>query len=178
MSRGPGKIQTAIKSLMRGRPDYAWTTEDLVEIVYAGANRVEKKHRVSILRALRAVTKGDPDWFLWRSECRGGSIVLMNYASVRSYGLARLKVDSTYQYRGKDPRTPKHWVSSEADLITRLEAEPHSDYCAAACVAPGGPWWRHVQQHVAEREGDAARAATLKAESAAAMAKLQAPLMG
>ncbi len=38
---------------MVAEPDGAWTTEERCERVYPETNRVEKKHRVSVLRALR-----------------------------------------------------------------------------------------------------------------------------
>ena len=177
MSRGPGKIERAILALMQEQPDHAWTTEDLAENIYAGANKIEKKHRVSILRAMQSVTKNDPDWFLWRSEIRGGTIVLMNYASVRSYGLARLKTDFVFYYRGKDPRTPKHFIGSEADMTECLNDCSHKD-AKGHLVVPGGHWWRHVQQHIAERDGNDERAAELKAENEMAMAPLKALLAG
>ena len=55
----------------------------------------------------KAISDGS-DWDLWQAEGRGGAIVLANYASVRSYSLARLKADSSSRYRCKDDRTPRH----------------------------------------------------------------------
>jgi hypothetical protein len=56
MSKGPGRAQRAILALIAGNPDGAWTTDELCREVYAGINRVEKKHRVAVLRALRTMT--------------------------------------------------------------------------------------------------------------------------
>ena len=51
MSRGPGRVQRRIKALMQSEPTGAWTVEDLCDRVFDGVNRVEKKHRVSLIRA-------------------------------------------------------------------------------------------------------------------------------
>ena len=119
MSRGPGRIERAIRGLMDTEPHGAWTVEDLCERVYAGINCVEKKHRVSVQRALRRVVDGDADWLLFRSDQVGGTLVLVNHANVRSYALGRLKADNTMYYRNPDSR---RWqTATEADLLAELE---------------------------------------------------------
>ena len=66
MSRGPGRIERAIFDLFEEHPEGAWTTADLCRLIYPTANRVEKKHRVAVLRAMDKVIdkKGDQhrDW--------------------------------------------------------------------------------------------------------------------
>ena len=57
MSRGPGRIERAIAAILDAEPDNAFTTEDLCERVYPGVNRVEKKHRVAVLRAANKLIK-------------------------------------------------------------------------------------------------------------------------
>jgi hypothetical protein len=57
MSRGPGRIERAIAAILDGEADNAFTTEDLCERVYSGVNRVEKKHRVAVLRAANRLVK-------------------------------------------------------------------------------------------------------------------------
>jgi hypothetical protein len=53
MSLGPGRIQRVILGLIAAEPDGVWTTDQLCRLAYPGVNRVEKKHRVAVLHALR-----------------------------------------------------------------------------------------------------------------------------
>ena len=158
MSQGPGKLESAIESLMQSEPDGAWTVEDLCERIYPGLNRVEKKHRVSALRALKKVLNRSADWFLLAAEITGGTLVLYNNANVRSYALGRLKGDSLNHYRDRRSGVPKHWVKSEAGLLAMIEpgGEDHHR------VAEGGAWDLHVQIYLAERDGDTKKAGTLQ----------------
>jgi hypothetical protein len=52
MSRGPGRIQREIATLIAGNQDDAWTISELCWRIYSRA-ATEKKHRVAVLRALR-----------------------------------------------------------------------------------------------------------------------------
>ena len=61
MSRGPGRIERAIRALFDANPDAAFTTDDLCRACYP-ARRVEHKHRVAVWRAAHNVLKHDPDW--------------------------------------------------------------------------------------------------------------------
>ena len=79
MSRGPGKIERAIQQLMDSQRNWAWTIEELAEKVYH-ITRVEKKHRVSVLRAVRRVEERDTDWGLLPG--RGNTLVLCNTANL------------------------------------------------------------------------------------------------
>lgn len=55
MSKGPGRVQRAISTLIEGDPDGAWTTADICRVVYPG-DEIDKKHRVAVLYALRHMT--------------------------------------------------------------------------------------------------------------------------
>jgi len=50
MSRGPGRIERAIEQAFSADPEATHTIDDLA--LAAGLNRVEKKHRVAVLRAV------------------------------------------------------------------------------------------------------------------------------
>ena len=174
MSRGPGKIERAIRQLMAAEPTGAWTVEDLCERVYAGINRVEKKHRVSVLRALRRAVRDDADWALWTSEGIGGRVVLVNRTNVESYGLARLKTDFLAHYRSNDRRTPLHWIHTEDDLRRELAPGGRDHHL----IQPGGAWHRHVQMNIAERDGETEKLALLTAEQDAEVVSSLAGLTG
>lgn len=131
---------------MVAEPDGAWTTEERCERVYPETNRVEKKHRVSVLRAARRVVENDPDWVLTCSKSLGGQRVLMSWADVRSYALGRLKSEN--QYKSNDTRL--RWSYSAKELADTLETEHYQKL-----MAPGGDWWRHVHRHIAEPDGGA-----------------------
>jgi hypothetical protein len=51
MSRGLGDVQRGILSIIEANSDGAWTVEELCQKIYQ-TKRVEKKHRVAVIRAL------------------------------------------------------------------------------------------------------------------------------
>jgi hypothetical protein len=183
MSRGPGRIERAIAAILDGEADNAFTTEDLCERVYSGVNRVEKKHRVAVLRAVNKLVKRRDNTGCMRCENLGGTRVYFNIDNVMSYAMAQLKTDQFNHYRSNDDRyfTPKskrfrdamgfkkgyvyQWPrSSEAELRAEL-AEGGQNH---KHVVPGGAWWKHTQWDVAEMEakrvGDTKRLEEIAAE--------------
>ena len=183
MSKGPGRIERAIAAVLDGEADNAFTTEDLCERVYSGINRVEKKHRVAVLRAANKLVKRRDNTGCMPGENLGGTRVYFNIDNVMSYAMARLKADNFNHYRSNDDRwfTPKpKWFreamgykkgyryqehrSSEAELRARL-AEGRREH---KYVVPGGAWWKHTQSAIAEMEakrvGDTKRLAEIAAE--------------
>ena len=51
MSRGPGRIERALRALFDAHPDLAFVTDELCEHCYPGVV-IEKKHQVAVLRCL------------------------------------------------------------------------------------------------------------------------------
>ena len=183
MSRGPGRIERAIAAILDAEADNAFTTEDLCERVYSGVNRVEKKHRVAVLRAANKLVKRRDNTGCRRCENLGGTRVYFNIDNVMSYAMARLKADQFNHYRSNDDRwftpDPKwfrdamgfkkgyqyQWPrSSEAELRAEL-AEGGKNH---KHVVPGGVWWKHTQWAIAEMEakrvGDTKRLEEIEAE--------------
>jgi hypothetical protein len=140
MSRGPGRIERAIETLFAAEPSRTFSTDELVKAVYRGVDRVEKKHRITVLRAADKVAKR-LHWAKWQCE-RGGQggggrgAVYVNLLDPRSYGLGRLRIDSTLA--GK----------SMAELESMLDGGE-----GAKRIAPGGAWWRHVEEAKAKLLG-------------------------
>ena len=185
MSRGPGRIERAIAAILDAEADNAFTTEDLCERVYSGVNRVEKKHRVAVLRAANKLVKRRDNTGCQRCENLGGSRVYFNIDNVMSYAMARLKTDQFNHYRSNDDRwfTPSallrrhrpdrfqkghvyRWHrSSEAELRAEL-AEGGRNH---KHVVPGGVWWKHTRWAIAEvearRDGDTNRLEEIEAEA-------------
>jgi hypothetical protein len=153
MSKGPGRIQQAIKALFVAEPDNAFTTAELCERIY-GVGGVEKKHRVAVMRAAKA------ELSCWSGENLGKQLVFYDPLNVRSYAMARLKSDFCSNYRNADQRTPEHWITSEADLRKQLGDEQHRKL-----VAKGGSWWLHTEIERARAAGDGKRAAQLQAKA-------------
>lgn len=151
MSRGPGKIEKAVEAAFRENPDHAYTVEDLADHVFFGINRIEKKHRVSLIRATKKVcSRLDWSWFI--SGGKGGTLVFFNPYSVMSYGMGSIKAaDISNHYRSKDPRIPDHWRTDEADVLARLQpgGRDHGK------IIEGGTWWKFVKMNVIERDKDA-----------------------
>jgi hypothetical protein len=88
MSRGPGRIERSIRALFDLHPDLAFITDDLVEHCFPSAGSIERKHRVSVLRAAHSVIAADPNW---REMGRGGQCgVFVNLDNLQSYALGKL----------------------------------------------------------------------------------------
>jgi hypothetical protein len=176
MSRGPGRIERAVVAILDGEPDNAFTTEDLCRRIYPGANRIEKKHRVAVLRAAQKVLERCDMIQCFTSETVGGTRVYFNADNVMSYAMARLKADRMNCYTN-DPRI-LWWGrrSTEADLRAKL-AEGGDDH---KYVVEGGAWRKHTQWRVAEieakRVGDTARLEKIRAEQEAHTAAVLASL--
>jgi hypothetical protein len=183
MSRGPGRIERAMAAILDTKPDNAFTTEELCERIYCGVNRVEKKHRVAVLRAANRLIKHRDNTGCQRCENLGGSRVYFNIDNVMSYAMARLKADQFNHYRSKDDRwfTPEpkwfrdamgykkgfeyqHRRMTETELRAML-AEGGQNH---KHVVPGGVWWKHTQWAIAEMEarrvGDTKRLEEIETE--------------
>lgn len=66
MSRGPGAIESRLAAIFREKPSGVFATSELCSLVY-GIGRVQKKHRVSVLRALKRISgKPSKTLALWR----------------------------------------------------------------------------------------------------------------
>ena len=76
MSRGPGRIEQAIMAAFEAEPDNAFTTEDICDRAYPGVNRIEKKHRVSVLRAMQNIVAKDNNLKLMTSDLSGGTLTI------------------------------------------------------------------------------------------------------
>jgi hypothetical protein len=184
MSKGPGRVSRAIEAAIEGEPDNAFTIEDLCDRIYRGINQVEKKHRVSVLRAAKAIVARRPELDWMSSESLGGTLVVFNRYQVLSYAMARLKTNSHNRYRSNDKRDEwcpsawyckalkfppagkgKEWVLKKHNTDeAQLQALLSEGGANHENILPGGVWWRHVQENIAERDGDAERLAQLKAE--------------
>jgi hypothetical protein len=68
VSRGPGRIEQSLRALFRDQPDGIFTTAELCRDVY-GRRRIEKKHRVAVLRALKSLARRSMPT-LWRTVSR------------------------------------------------------------------------------------------------------------
>ena len=69
MSRGPGRIERQLIEIFKKKPKETFSTEQLCSKVYRTKD-VQKKHRVSVLRALKHMSATSmPD--LWRRAVKG-----------------------------------------------------------------------------------------------------------
>jgi hypothetical protein len=90
MSRGLGRIERAIRELLDAHPDLAFVTDDLVRHCYPRITTIERKHQVSVLRAMWNVIGNDQDWTARRSNGQGGGWVVFNRGNLQGYGLGRM----------------------------------------------------------------------------------------
>ena len=107
MSRGPGRIERAIRQLFDSSPDLAFVTIELVEHCFPELEwEPEAKHFVSVLRAAHKVIAADPDWQAARIEGQGRGWVFFNHANVQSLALSRMIADGYRQYYRSRARVP------------------------------------------------------------------------
>jgi hypothetical protein len=180
MSRGPGRIERAIRELLDTSPDRAFMTADLAKHCFAGADWIERKHEVSVLRAVRKIVADDPDWCSWRRQW--GSIVY-NRANLQSTALAEI-----VKHEGRLPRPGGTWNQwdypdgydwrcwRQEPNVDRAFAVLNHPYCQAHMTQPDGEWCKAVRLHCAQRDGDAAVAAPLRLEAERKDAALTAEL--
>src|SRR6185312_1628273 len=80
MSRGPGRVERAIKAAFDAEPTRVFTTEYLCTLVYGGAIKIEKKHRVSLIRAAKRVLQRELNWRMRRTQLPGAPFLFFNEA--------------------------------------------------------------------------------------------------
>jgi hypothetical protein len=110
MSRGPGRIERAIRGLLDAHPDLAFTTDDLAEHCYPGVAPIERKHQVSVLRATWNVIEADPDWRAERIDAQGTGWVFSNGDSAVSCACADKISGVIYRSEKRAARKRYDWV--------------------------------------------------------------------
>ena len=193
MSRGPGRIERAIRSLFDANPDLAFVTVELIEHCFPGfpQSRIERKHEVSVLRAAHKIVAEDADWQAERCRGQGTGWIFYNAANVQSFALSHLiKYDRRSCYhspqraaRGLDWRLFEAGVAQDfiservgtrAELLAKLKPGGREyDY-----IQPGGAWHQFVEEHIARRDGDDARVAAIKAQRKIDLDRAEARLSG
>jgi hypothetical protein len=113
VSRGPGRIERAIRQLFDAHPDEAFVTDELAEHCYPDVRPVTRKHQVAVLRAAWNVLKNEADWCEERINGMGNGYVFYNAANVRSTTLGRSIVwgDIVYRSPGRACRPPTRWTN-------------------------------------------------------------------
>ena len=142
MSKGPGHAERAITAALAAEPDNAFNIEDLCDRAYPDV-KAEKKHRVTVLRAIGRILARRPDLKTFLGDGIGRPKVVFHRYNVMSYAMARLKADFRYSYRSNDPRKSKRWIKDEAELRASLR-EGGKNY--KYIVIERGAWWNHMQQ--------------------------------
>jgi hypothetical protein len=88
MSRGPGHVERAIKAALDAEPTRVFTTEYLCEQVYGRPPKIEKKHRVSLIRAVKRVVTRELNWRMARANMPGAPFVFFNTAFAQHNDIA------------------------------------------------------------------------------------------
>lgn len=169
MSRGPGRVERAIEAAFVASPDAAFSVAELGPVAYSGLNRVEKRHRVAIIRAADRVASR-LWWAKLISERPGGEIIYCNTLNVRSYALGRSRADFCFN-------------NLSLEVIVRLieapvPGDPYAYRSRWDLVRPGGAWWKHVEIAKARKAGNTAEAERVGAELRADVAQRFAALGG
>ena len=83
MSRGPGRIQREIHTLIASDEHGAWLVSDICQHVYPEFDGVEKKHQVAVNRALTCMVLPE-FWEAQYSGARGNMRILYNTCDPQS----------------------------------------------------------------------------------------------
>ena len=159
MSRGPGRIERAIRALFDAHPDEAFTTDDICVECYPALREcaTERKHRVAVVRAAEKIIATDPDWRSTWSWERGNMLVFRNMASAPSVAMAR--VLRFY------PSSPRQFVVEKTrERMTPSETNKHGKEELDKIR-------REVSEHVALRDADPVERERLKAQQLAEATK-------
>jgi len=156
MSRGPGRIERAIRQLFDENPARAFPSFLLVYDCFPEVEEPGRKHEVSVLRAAHKIVAADPDWAVQRylgdwNKAPRRFLVFFNRANLQSYSHAQR-------------------------LISHRWFAPLTDYDRAQ-LEPDGAWSLAVELHCAVRAGNASLAAELEARQRAAKARRQAGIV-
>jgi hypothetical protein len=122
MSRGAGRIERAVISLVQAEPTNGFTVRELCERIYGVP--AEKKRRVSVLRAMKRVSDHHPDIGLLTRH--GVGTVIYNVRSPASELMAfgKLKGQSLFRrlWITQDGRIvrPYHAPADDGELENRL----------------------------------------------------------
>jgi hypothetical protein len=79
VSTGPGRVMRAIKTAFDRSPSATFTVADLARIVYPDAKRIERKHRVAIIRALNTGSRSGTSFPGWASKKAYSSRTMIYY---------------------------------------------------------------------------------------------------
>lgn len=89
MSRGPGRVERAIRQIFDMHPDQAWPTVVLASWCFG--KPVKRWHMVSVLRAAHKIVAADPRWATWRMRGQNGrQCVFVNEASTLCLASAKV----------------------------------------------------------------------------------------
>jgi hypothetical protein len=126
-----------------------------------GCNRIEKKHRIAVARAAKAIPSID----YMKREILCSELVFYDPLNVMSYAMARLKSQSpgpAEAYRNHDYRPIRRRIFRGIDITSWRQYDISSDQIFREMLAPGGDhhkyvveggvWWRDVQFKIRRHE--------------------------
>jgi len=145
MSRGPGRIERAIRDLFDANPDEAFTTDDLCIACYPRLKlkqQIERKHRVAVARAASKVIIADRNWRSRYSWCHGSMLLFYSMASLRSVALADVLLTRAHYETSEREK----WLS---DLINPSERNHYGQRAKDRIE-------RTVRDHIELRDADPA----------------------
>jgi hypothetical protein len=99
-----------------------------------GKDQIEKRHRVAVLRAAKAIT----DLCSIQREHGNQSAIFFNHRNLTAYATARIKASSW------------EWQPlSDTEARGRMLREEN-----AKMIKEGGYWWLHVREWIAEKDNN------------------------
>ena len=159
MSRGAGRIEQAIEAAFAVE-GVCYKTDDLCKLVYPDTT-IERKHRVSVMRAVKKVCERT-DWEMWDVETRGKPSVFVNPCDLISYAIGRSLREHPWRFHRItfDDAKKEYSVGSKNHRL----------------IEEGGSYYRFVQMNIAKRDGDVHTYEKLEKEMKEAQASFTASL--
>jgi hypothetical protein len=126
-----GRLERAIRGLFAAHPDETFVTDELAEHCYPDAGRIERKHRVAVLRAATKVQAADHRWRGQYANGRGGVLIFYNAVSVQSTATAR--------YRRRYINASRRWLAERTCEDQKVLAEADREVGEHAVMIYGTP---------------------------------------
>ena len=111
MRQGSGRIEAAVAAVFEKYPERSFTTDELATLVYQ-TKRVEKKHRVAMLRASHHVC-ARLGWHAYYIAAPGHMLLFVNHLGEQSY------------LRGRTRAHCPHW---SAEQIAKNISNPNAHW--------------------------------------------------
>ena len=154
MSRGPGRIERTLAELLSHNHTDAYTTDELCLACFPDEPGIEKRHRVSVLRAMQKV-RNNLGWIARTISGQRGNYIFFNSHNLHSLAIGRTRSSAQGDWSHDCGRTAIITSDkAEAMLLGRDQATYwRSARDESHDVRVDGPFPVLFEMYQAERQG-------------------------